>query len=354
HWHGVDVPNAEDGVAGITQDAVAVGAEHVYRFIATDPGTYWYHSHQVSHEQVKLGLWGALVVKPPAGATTGAVLDTVLAVHTYAGRRTIGGRPGVTAVPAATGTVVRVRVLNTDQGPFRSWVTGAPYTVQAVDGRDVNGPTPVTGAAVLVTAGGRIDLQFTVAPGGVRVDVGAGVALTVGGAPAPAAEPRSTVDLLTYGTPAALGFDPATADRSFDYRIGRRPGFLDGVPGQWWTINGRMWPDVPMYIVDTGDVVRMTLANTSGEGHPMHLHGHHAVVLSRNGVAATGSPWWVDSLDVADGETYEIAFVADNPGIWVDHCHTLPHAAEGLLAHLAYTGYTTPYRVGGKAGNHPE
>ena len=53
HWHGVDVPAAEDGVAGVTQDAVRPGQSHVYRFVAKDVGTYWYHSHQVSHEQVK-------------------------------------------------------------------------------------------------------------------------------------------------------------------------------------------------------------------------------------------------------------------------------------------------------------
>ena len=64
HWHGIDVPNAADGVAGITQDAVPVGGRHVYRFEATDAGTYWYHSHQVSHEQVVRGLLGAIVIDP--------------------------------------------------------------------------------------------------------------------------------------------------------------------------------------------------------------------------------------------------------------------------------------------------
>ena len=47
-----------------------------------------------------------------------------------------------------------------------------------------------------------------------------------------------------------------------------------------------------------GDIVMMHIANHSGEVHPMHLHGHHAVVLARNGVPATGSPWWIDSLNV--------------------------------------------------------
>ena len=89
-------------------------------------------------------------------------------------------------------------------------------------------------------------------------------------------------------------------------------------------------------------------------GAPMHLHGHHVVVLARNGVAATGSPWWVDSLNVVADETYEIAFVANNPGIWMDHCHNLKHAAQGMVAHLMYEGFDTPYRIAGPADNQPE
>jgi FtsP/CotA-like multicopper oxidase with cupredoxin domain len=122
----------------------------------------------------------------------------------------------------------------------------------------------------------------------------------------------------------------------------------------WWTVNGRLYPDVPMYAVDEGDVVHMTISNDSGDGHPMHLHGHHVLVLARDGEPATGSPWWVDSLQVDDGETFEVAFLADNPGIWLDHCHNLPHAGEGLVAHITYVGVHTPYLIGGDAHNHPE
>jgi hypothetical protein len=50
----------------------------------------------------------------------------------------------------------------------------------------------------------------------------------------------------------------------------------------------------------------------------------------------------------------DIAFVADNPGIWMDHCHNLTHAAEGLVAHLMYEGATEPYVVGRDGGNAPE
>ena len=86
----------------------------------------------------------------------------------------------------------------------------------------------------------------------------------------------------------------------------------------------------------------------------MHLHGHHVLVLARDGLPATGSPWWTDSLEVKNGQTYEIAFRADNPGLWMDHCHNLVHAADGLTMHVAYAGVTTPFDVGGEHHTAPE
>jgi FtsP/CotA-like multicopper oxidase with cupredoxin domain len=345
HWHGIDVPNAKDGVAGVTQDAVRVGGKHVYRFRAEQAGTYWYHSHQVSSEEVRGGLFGAIVID-------GTANDVVAAIHTYDGKRTINGRTGASRVDAAVGSRVRVRAINTDNAIVRTGLIGAPYKVVAVDGRELHGPTEVT-AAFPLAAGGRADFEVVVPASGLKLDAGT-ASLSIGSEPAGGSLSTETVDLLSYGTKAPLGLDPAKADRRFEYRIGRRPGFLDGVPGLWWTINGHKFPDVPMFMVAEGDTVVMTISNTSGQAHPMHLHGHHAVVLSRNGVASTGSPWWVDTLEVGNDETYEIAFIADNPGVWMDHCHNLPHASEGLMTHLAYEGVSTPYVVGGDAANEPE
>ena len=364
HWHGVDVPNAEDGVAGVTQDAVPVGDRYVYRFVAPHEGTYWYHSHQVSHEQVRQGLYGVLLIDPAGqhGPAAGSV-EVVAPVHTYDGRRTVAGRTGVTRVDAAPGSHVRLRVVNTDNAPIRVWLGRTPFRVLAIDGYDVVDPGQVTRQAVVVAAGGRVDLGLDVpSAGAARLDVGSDAAVVIGGAggrvPAAGRQPDRELDPLGYGSPATLPFDPTKPDRQFEYRIGRRVGFEDGKPGFWWSINGHLWPDVPMFTVREGDVVTMTISNTSGDVHPMHLHGHHAVVLSRDGKKATGSPWWVDSLDVGNGETFVIAFVADNPGIWMDHCHNLAHAAQGLVAHLAYEGVTEPYTVGAAAHdgphNHPE
>ena len=64
HWHGVDVPNAEDGVAGVTQNAVLPGERYTYRFRAEQVGTFWYHTHQVSSKEVRRGLFGVLVIEP--------------------------------------------------------------------------------------------------------------------------------------------------------------------------------------------------------------------------------------------------------------------------------------------------
>ncbi len=356
HWHGLDVPNAADGVAGVTQDAVAPGERYVYRFAADQVGTFWYHSHQVSHEQVQRGLLGAVVIEPRHQPTD--ELDQLALLHLYDDAPTLNGEPGTTVVDAEPGDRVRLRVVNTDNGLAPVWVTGAPYEVLAVDGTDVNAPEEVEGLPISVTAGGRVDLGLTVPADGVRVDFAGTTTMVLGDDPTGGAPPvvpdEEPVDLLAYGEPAGLPFETDDPDRSFDYRIGKRPGFLDGKPGVWWTINGGMFPDVPMFMVSEGDVVVFRIENNSGDTHPMHLHGHHAVVLSRNGEPATGSPWWVDSLEVGIDETYEVAFLADNPGLWMDHCHNLPHAAEGLVAHLMYDGIRSSYRIGGDPGNEPE
>jgi len=250
-----------------------------------------------------------------------------------------------------------VRVVNTDNSTIAAWVARGRFRVLAIDGGEVAGGDELTDLRVGIGAGGRVDLGVRVPDAGaVRVQV-AGASLVVGpaGSTAPtAAMPAASFDPIAYGTPAPPPFDPATADRRFAYDIGHLPGFLGGHPGWWWTINGRMVPHVPMYMVSEGDRVAMRITNASGEAHPMHLHGHHLTVVARNGVPATGAPWVVDSLDVGHGETYDVVFLADNPGIGMDHCHNLPHAVQGLMTHLMSEGVTTPFLLGTASGNEPE
>ncbi|WP_339106626.1 multicopper oxidase family protein [Roseovarius rhodophyticola] len=62
HWHGLRLPNDMDGVPGMTQEAVAPGASFDYRFQMRDAGTFWYHPHQNSVEQISRGLAGVIIV----------------------------------------------------------------------------------------------------------------------------------------------------------------------------------------------------------------------------------------------------------------------------------------------------
>jgi FtsP/CotA-like multicopper oxidase with cupredoxin domain len=212
HWHGIDVPNAADGVAGITQDAVPVGGRAAYRFEAADAGTYWYHSHQVSHDQVVRGLLGAIVIDPASPADASAVLDVTALLHVYGGQHTLNGRVADERVDAPPGASVRVRVINTDQGTAAVW-SDAPFRVVATDGHEVNEPTDVDGQRLLIPAGGRADVAVR-APqhGSVGLHVGGARSILIGDpeASAPSApQPSETLDLLAYGMPAPLGLDPS-------------------------------------------------------------------------------------------------------------------------------------------------
>jgi len=63
HWHGLRLPNAMDGVPHLTQSPIAPGETFAYEFDVPDAGTYWYHPHQRSFEQVGRGLYGQLIAE---------------------------------------------------------------------------------------------------------------------------------------------------------------------------------------------------------------------------------------------------------------------------------------------------
>ncbi len=360
HWHGYPVPNGEDGVAGVTQDAVAPGQSFVYRFVARDAGTYWYHAHQVSSEAVRRGLFGALVVEPaePVGP------DLVVPVHTVDGIPMVADTDGMLVRAVPPGERVRVRLINTDPTPHRVSVDGASVTVVAVDGTDLVGPTPTSGQVLRIPAGGRYDVALAMPDGPVSFGVEGAPATGLRLVPPDpgTAEPSDGVpfvdgpdlDLLTYGTPAAVpGFDDVTREATLV--LDRQFRFLDGIPTLAQTVNGEVHPFVPPVVVREGDLLRLTVVNRSGETHPMHPHGHRVLVESRNGEPVRGSPLWLDTFDVQPGEVWTVLLRADNPGIWMAHCHNLEHATEGMVVHLTYEGVGTPYRLGGgPAGNRPE
>ena len=365
HWHGYPVPNGEDGVAGVTQDAVAPGGEFVYRFQATTPGTYWYHSHQQSHELVRRGLFGAFVVLPAAPVPAGAI-DLSLPVHTFDAEGALnptvilGKENRMDRLRVEPGSPVRLRMINSDGLPRHFALTGVTAVVDAVDGRGLNGPEPVLNPSIRVAGGGRVDFVFTMPTEPVLASVTEfgqlGLLLGAGDAGGrPPAGTHQEIDLLSYGERADVGIDRDSGfDKSFTLVLDQRIGFFDGRFDTVYTVNGQVFPDIPPQLVDEGDLIRFVFVNRSIETHPMHPHGTQVLVLSRDGKPATGSPVWMDTFDVEPGQTWEVAMRADNPGVWMDHCHNLRHASRGMMFHLAYRGVTSPFMIGHGAGNYPE
>jgi FtsP/CotA-like multicopper oxidase with cupredoxin domain len=336
---------------------VLPGERHVYRFRAEQLGTFWYHTHQVSSKEVRRGLFGALVVEPRGGSTFD--LDETIVAHTFDGVPTLNGNDGVAQRTLEPGTTARLRLVNSDSTPHRFALSGVSFLAFALDGTDLHKPSFLRETTIELGGGARTDVVFTVpdVPFWLSLaDTDAGIAVNAGGRPTPlVTRPEQLFDPLGYGEPAPTPFDATSSfDRRFELEITRKPGFLHGRPGRQWALNGEIFPDVPVFVIEEGDLVHVTIVNDTGAVHPMHLHGHHLLVLSRDGQPATGSPWWVDTLNVEAGERYELAFRADNPGIWMDHCHNLGHAAEGLTMHVAYVGVTTPFEVGGDHDNLPE
>jgi FtsP/CotA-like multicopper oxidase with cupredoxin domain len=380
HWHGVAVPNSQDGVAGVTQDAVPPGGEYTYEFIANEAGTFWYHSHQQTEEQLPRGLFGSLVVLPPTWSAA-EQRDVTLMLHGSSGEVSINGTADTLRVPALPGQTVRLRLINAvdpgmDGGPEAPVLVGAPFRIVSLDARDLNDPEMLRPTRIPLGMGQRADLVFTVpASGGVQlIDTevkGASTAVQtlLFGSTQPhlasavigdgqlqpiEVDTLPMLDLLHYGAPAADAVATAVPDQTLDITLGEQPGIRDGRPQLVHTINGAASPDIPPIMVTAGQVVRLHIANQTGEFHPMHLHGHVLTLLAIDGQPLQGSPVRQDSILVGPEQTIDVAFAADNPGVWMFHCHVLLHAGMGMTASVNYVGYSTPFEMGTNSGNMPE
>lgn len=370
HWHGLRLPNAMDGVPGLTQAAVPPGGAFLYDFPVQDAGTFWYHSHERTWEQMARGLYGALVVEETAPPqvdrdevlilddwrlTADAAIEGGFgALHDMAhgGRMgnwlTVNGQ-GEWRTSAPAMSRLRLRLINAANARIMTLgVKGLAGWVVALDGMPLDAPLPLD--QVVLAPAQRADLivDVTAAEGEealiIAVERGEGLvlgAIAVAGRarmarlPAPAPLPPNPV--------APLG-DLATALR-VDLKIeGGAMGAMTGAihngqaldmqalvaRGKVWALNGVAGrPDAPLLTAARGQTVILRMINDTGWPHGMHLHGHHFRAV---GAGAPGP--LRDTVLVARGETIEIAFVADNPGDWLIHCHMLEHAAGGMTAWL--------------------
>jgi FtsP/CotA-like multicopper oxidase with cupredoxin domain len=143
HWHGLTVPNAMDGVPYITQDPVMPGQDFTYEFKVVDPpGTYLYHSHFNSTEQVGDGLYGAFVIEPEH--TSWDVEYTEILNDGALGFTMDGkGWPATAPMTATLGQIVLIRLANVGQMLHPLHMHGYHFTVVAQDGAPVQQPYSV-------------------------------------------------------------------------------------------------------------------------------------------------------------------------------------------------------------------
>jgi FtsP/CotA-like multicopper oxidase with cupredoxin domain len=375
HWHGIDVPNSQDGVAGVTQDAIKPGQSFTYRFFTNDPGTYWYHSHQFGYAEDSGGLFGMLIVDPTT-PTIHADVDYSVALHEWNGANgqeifAMNDSAGALNEAARPGQWVRLRIVetsNTDSGdPHLLTLIGAPFKVVSLDGHDLNGPQWLNETPLPIGTAQRYDLLFQMPAHGSVALVAAdentnqhylrapAVLFGQGAVPSTLPPVKQWFDLTTYGQPAQSAITlQSHFDVSYNIVLNNQMGTSLGRMGMTYTMNGKVFPNTGMIMVREGQLVKIRLENQSDLYHPIHLHGHSFMVLARNGQPLTGSPVRLDTVLVPPHTTYDIAFLANNPGIWMIHCHNFLHANWGMDMMVDYYGYSTPYTVGTISGNFPD
>lgn len=110
----------------------------------------------------------------------------------------------------------------------------------------------------------------------------------------------------------------------------------------YFTLNGKSYPNTSALRVRTGERIRIRLGNLSMNAHPMHLHGHTFQVVAADGNRLP-MPFYKDTINVAPGETWDIEFMADNPGNWAFHCHKPHHISNnhqkklgGMFTYVKY------------------
>jgi FtsP/CotA-like multicopper oxidase with cupredoxin domain len=382
HWHGIRLPNAMDGVPGLTQPPIRPGESFVYEFTPPDAGTFWYHPHANSLEQLGRGLAGAVIVEEREPVAVDRDVLWLLAdwrltaeggISTGFGNRmeaAMSGRVGNTVTlngrvskeeQVRAGERVRLRLVNGSLARIMALrFEGHRPVIIAVDGQPCDPHEPDSGRILLGPAM-RIDvvLDMQGEPGrryGVIDDFYDGLSYPVTQL---VYDERQSVREHPLDARLDLSRNPlpepdlASAER---HELALQGGMMGGGAmagtggmmgsgmmgmggGAAWTINGQsMTGDghagmEPALTFQRGRSVTLAMRNETAWWHPMHFHGHSMRVLSRNGASAPHRQWQ-DTVLMAPKDVVEVAFVADNPGDWMLHCHVMDHQMAGLMTVL--------------------
>ncbi|CCF00540.1 multicopper oxidase family protein [Sinorhizobium fredii] len=393
HWHGIRLPNAMDGVPGLTQPPIRPGESFVYEFTPPDAGTFWYHPHANSLEQLGRGLAGTMIVEEREPAAVDRDLPWLLSDWRLTGEGGIASRFGNRMEAAMSGRVgntvtlngraseaevvragerVRLRLLNASLARIMALrFEGHRPVVVAVDGQPCDAHVP-EGGRILLGPAMRVDVMLDMqGEPGRRYDViddfydGLSYRLTQlvydnrppirGHAlDAPLGLPRNPLpepDLasverhtltLQGGMMSGMmtggggiqggGMMRGMMDMGGGGMMGMGHGAVWSINGQSMTGDGHAGME-PALVFERGRSVVLELRNETAWWHPMHIHGHSLRVLSRNGKPVPHRQWQ-DTVLMAPKDVVEVAFVADNPGEWMLHCHVMDHQMTGMMTVL--------------------
>ncbi len=374
HWHGIRIANAMDGVAGMTQEPVPPGGTFDYVFEVPDAGTFWYHTHNRSWEQLARGLYGLLIVEEPEPYPVDRELqlvfddwsltregkineETLGNLHDWAHRGRLGNWLTVNgtsapAIPVSSGERLRLRLANTANARVLSFdFPGHEPWLISLDGHPVS-PRKLEDGRIELAPAQRADLVLD-----ARLEPGStGEIREVGnGDPYKAASftywENQTVEKRHRGDPRPLPSqwglrNPDLANaRKVELEMGggamgrMDKAVLNGETMGWRELvgNRRVWAfngiagdmDKPLTRVRRGDTIAIRMANNTAWQHAMHLHGHHFTTTELNDKRVEKIEWR-DTVLMEPDETRTIAFVADNPGKWLLHCHMVEHMAAGM------------------------
>ena len=337
HWHGMNVPNDQDG-PGIR---IEPGASHDYEFTATSPGTYWYHSHERPvRDQVDEGMYAPIIVRDPIDASYD--LDQVLVLDDWmvdgaTGRTeavgevdTVNGRTGddISPIEITGGEIAKLRLINASTARTQQMSFPVDVRVTHTDGAPL--VEPYTTRELAIAPGGRYDVELAPTGGTDKTvtitnerDEGMVVPVRYTAADATAAA-------SPFVAPEPTPLDPELLTRTPDVEMTLSSTM--GSSGVAWTINGETFPDAETFDLELGTTYVMRFRNSDVYqlDHPMHIHGTHFRLLTENG-SPVAEEIWKDTVSIPAGTYVDVAITFDEPGTWMAHCHILDHEDGGMM-----------------------
>ncbi len=395
HWHGLVLPNSQDGTE-LTQKVIEPNQQYSYNFKLANSGTFWMHSHYKLQEallaeapliidsaedskyQQVIVMFQDLSFKPPEqilqqltapakpmnmqhggrnhnpgikkNAMPGMKMDDMMAhkkdvmdlndvnYDAYLTNYHSPQNPQISIVKP--GIPVKLRFIN-GSSSSNFWINLGQMTGRAiaVDGHKIK---PIAGNKFQLATAQRMDIIIDIPKsGGTFPIIGqveglkkqTGLIITT-------ATKQNQISISTEAAaiaPALNNYQEVKL-HSLEKMATKKPRqvilyTLSGNMSPYsWQINHQSWPKVTPVIIQQGTRVELDFINKSMMSHPMHLHGYGFKVIEINGKKIDGAVR--DTILVLPNSTVKVIFDASEIGKWFIHCHNIYHMHTGMMTYV--------------------